>query len=43
MVLFDNWRVLHAREACEGHRRLCRAYHNKEDFLSKLRLLRKRG
>lgn len=43
VVLFDNWRVLHAREAYEGHRRLCGAYHNKEDFLSRLRLLRKRG
>ncbi|WP_264211133.1 trimethyllysine dioxygenase [Leisingera thetidis] len=43
VVLFDNWRVLHAREAYEGHRRLCGAYHNKEDVLSKLRLLRNRG
>ncbi|RED44161.1 trimethyllysine dioxygenase [Aestuariispira insulae] len=40
VVLFDNWRVLHAREAYQGHRRLCGAYHNKEDFLSTLRLLR---
>ena len=40
VVLFDNWRVLHAREAYQGHRRLCGAYLNKEDFLSKLRVLR---
>lgn len=41
VVLFDNWRVLHAREAYQGHRRLCGAYLNKEDFLSKLRVLRR--
>ncbi|MCZ4283067.1 trimethyllysine dioxygenase [Kiloniella laminariae] len=41
VVLFDNWRVMHARDAYQGHRRLCGAYLNKEDFLSKLRVLRK--
>ncbi|WP_419904382.1 TauD/TfdA family dioxygenase [Kiloniella sp.] len=41
VVLFDNWRVMHARDAYQGHRRLCGAYLNKEDFLSKLSVLRK--
>lgn len=40
VLLFDNWRTLHGRRAYSGHRRLCGAYLNKEDFDSKLRLLR---
>ncbi len=39
-LLFDNWRTLHGRRAYRGHRRLCGAYLNKEDFDSKLRVLR---
>jgi trimethyllysine dioxygenase len=39
-LLFDNWRVLHGRRAYQGYRRLCGAYLNKEDFDSKLRVLR---
>lgn len=39
-LLFDNWRTLHGRRAYQGYRRLCGAYLNKEDFESKLRVLR---
>lgn len=38
-LLFDNWRLLHGREAYQGRRRLCGAYLNREDFESRLRLL----
>ena len=40
VLLFDNWRVLHGRAAYEGARRLCGAYLNREDFDSRLRVLR---
>jgi trimethyllysine dioxygenase len=40
VLLFDNWRTLHGRKAYEGTRRLCGAYLNREDFDSRLRLLR---
>jgi trimethyllysine dioxygenase len=39
-LLFDNWRTLHGRHAYQGVRWLCGAYLNKEDFDSKLRVLR---
>jgi trimethyllysine dioxygenase len=39
-LLFDNWRTLHGRRAYQGFRRLCGAYLNKEDFDSRLRVLR---
>jgi trimethyllysine dioxygenase len=39
-LLFDNWRTLHGRRAYQGARWLCGAYLNKEDFDSKLRVLR---
>jgi trimethyllysine dioxygenase len=39
-LLFDNWRTLHGRRAYRGIRQLCGAYLNKEDFDSKLRVLR---
>jgi len=39
-LLFDNWRTLHGRRAYQGYRWLCGAYLNKEDFDSKLRVLR---
>jgi len=42
-LLFDNWRTLHGRRAYQGFRRLCGAYLNKEDFDSKLRVLRAIG
>jgi trimethyllysine dioxygenase len=38
-LLFDNWRVLHGREAFTGMRRLCGGYVNREDMLSRVRLL----
>jgi trimethyllysine dioxygenase len=42
LVLFDNWRLLHARDAYQGYRRLAGAYLNKEDVESRLRVLRLR-
>jgi trimethyllysine dioxygenase len=39
-LVFDNWRTLHGRRAYQGFRWLCGAYLNKEDFDSKLRVLR---
>jgi trimethyllysine dioxygenase len=39
-LLFDNGRTLHGRRAYQGVRWLCGAYLNKEDFDSKLRVLR---
>ena len=38
-MLFDNWRVLHGRDAYTGHRRLCGGYINREDLESRLRQL----
>jgi trimethyllysine dioxygenase len=43
VLLFDNWRLLHAREAYVGYRRLAGAYLNKEDVESRLRVLRLRA
>jgi len=40
VLLFDNWRVLHARESYVGYRRLAGVYLNKEDVESRLRYLR---
>ena len=40
-LLFDNWRVLHARDAYTGYRRVAGAYLNKEDVESRLRVLRR--
>jgi len=40
LVLFDNWRLLHARDAYRGYRRLAGVYLNKEDVESRLRGLR---
>lgn len=38
VMLFDNWRVLHGRDAYEGRRVLAGAYINHEDFESRLRM-----
>lgn len=38
-MLFDNWRVLHGRLSYTGHRHLCGCYINREDFLSRSRML----
>jgi trimethyllysine dioxygenase len=43
VLLFDNWRLLHARDAYTGYRRLAGAYLNKEDVQSRLRVLRMRA
>lgn len=40
VLFFDNWRTLHGRHAFNGHRHMCGAYVNMEDFESKLRVLR---
>jgi trimethyllysine dioxygenase len=40
-LLFDNWRTLHGRHAFQGHRHMCGAYLNMEDFQSRLRVLRR--
>jgi trimethyllysine dioxygenase len=38
-MLFDNWRVLHGRLSYTGDRHLCGCYINREDYLSRRRLL----
>jgi trimethyllysine dioxygenase len=43
VLLFDNWRLLHARDAYTGYRRLAGVYLNKEDVESRLRVLRMRA
>jgi trimethyllysine dioxygenase len=43
VLLFDNWRVLHGRDAYLGYRRLAGVYLNKEDVDSRLRFLRVRA
>jgi len=43
VLLFDNWRVLHARDAYVGYRRLAGVYLNREDVESRLRSLRARA
>ncbi|CUS20984.1 LAQU0S02e02872g1_1 [Lachancea quebecensis] len=37
ILIFDNWRVLHARNAFSGFRRLCGSYLTRDDFLARLR------
>ncbi|KAG5368897.1 Trimethyllysine dioxygenase [Yarrowia sp. C11] len=37
-LIFDNWRVLHGRKGFSGNRRMCGAYHARDDFLSTFRL-----
>jgi trimethyllysine dioxygenase len=38
-MLFDNWRVLHGRNAFTGRRHMCGAYVNREDVESRRRLV----
>jgi trimethyllysine dioxygenase len=38
-VIFDNWRVLHGRSAFMGNRRMCGGYINRDDYISRFRLL----
>jgi len=37
-LIFDNWRILHGRSAFTGKRRMCGAYINHDDYISKYRL-----
>ncbi|MFQ6022697.1 MAG: trimethyllysine dioxygenase [Acidiferrobacterales bacterium] len=39
-LLFDNWRLLHGRAAFEGKRHVVGCYLNREDFESRVRVLR---
>lgn len=39
-VVFDNWRILHGRASFTGHRRLCGAYLNHDDYMSRARIVR---
>lgn len=39
-LIFDNWRLLHGRAGYRGRRVFCGCYHNREDFESRLRVLR---
>ncbi len=41
VVLFDNWRTLHGRMGYTGPRVFVGCYHNREDFESRLRVLRR--
>ncbi len=43
LLVLDNWRVLHARAAFSGIRRMAGCYLNREDFESRLRLLHEDG
>ncbi|KAI5956239.1 hypothetical protein KGF54_000714 [Candida jiufengensis] len=38
-LIFDNWRVFHSRSEFTGERRLCGAYLERDDFVSRLKLL----
>ncbi|KAA8916821.1 hypothetical protein TRICI_000940 [Trichomonascus ciferrii] len=38
-LIFDNWRVLHGRKAFNGSRRMCGAYVNRDDYVSRAKLL----
>lgn len=38
-LIFDNWRCFHSRTEFTGKRRLCGAYINRDDFVSKLKIL----
>ena len=42
LLAFDNHRLLHARTAFKGDRRICGCYLNREEWVSKLRVLRER-
>ncbi|EDU51450.1 TauD Probable taurine catabolism dioxygenase [Pyrenophora tritici-repentis] len=37
VLIFDNWRVLHGRSSFTGKRRICGAYINRDDWISKYR------
>jgi trimethyllysine dioxygenase len=39
VLVFDNWRVLHGRSAFTGERRVCGAYLNRDDWVSRWKML----
>lgn len=40
VLIFDNWRVLHGRSAFQGKRRICGGYVNRDDWISKYKMLK---
>lgn len=38
VLIFDNWRVLHGRSAFTGKRRICGAYLNRDDWISRFKM-----
>ncbi|KAF2115982.1 hypothetical protein BDV96DRAFT_574906 [Lophiotrema nucula] len=40
VLIFDNWRVMHGRSAFTGKRRICGGYINRDDWISKFKILR---
>lgn len=38
VLVFDNWRILHGRAEFKGLRRMCGAYINRDDFVSRWKL-----
>jgi trimethyllysine dioxygenase len=38
VLVFDNWRVLHGRSAFTGKRRICGAYVNRDDWVSRYKM-----
>jgi trimethyllysine dioxygenase len=40
VLIFDNWRVMHGRSAFTGKRRICGAYINRDDWISKYKILK---
>ncbi|KAH7077864.1 hypothetical protein BKA63DRAFT_273306 [Paraphoma chrysanthemicola] len=38
VLIFDNWRVMHGRSAFTGKRRICGAYINRDDWISKYKM-----
>lgn len=39
LLIFDNWRVLHGRSAFTGLRRVCGGYINRDDWISRYKML----
>ncbi|KAF1842032.1 Trimethyllysine dioxygenase [Cucurbitaria berberidis CBS 394.84] len=39
VLIFDNWRVLHGRSKFTGKRRICGGYINRDDWISKYKML----
>jgi trimethyllysine dioxygenase len=39
VLIFDNWRVLHGRSAFTGLRRVCGGYVNRDDWISRYKML----